>query len=387
MKYLRAQSGTLLMLVLLLHVEGVCAAESALETEKAQMKYYEERENREQLGRKGFWLGVGGLLAGAMFDKFNMTAYRTASYSIWGLGWTAWMGSLSESINIDEKVRANELPRSSRHPYQSASLQGAIGEASNLHLIPDGIYFHPLYNDVNGGTDKLLTGSAKLGWLQSFEEFSIESVLYWRLLTPAYISQFGAAELPEPVGRFADWNQWKTAISRETPIMGAKLRHQVSIGYSDIGDKGGKEFHQSIHRVTRNSMDHLEYVNQPEGRFFTIGAESGVEAQLCIADVPCFESLVSLQGEQSRMMSELGGQWNLKMIVVPKWWEQALEVRVVKQIQSDVYDQIMPWRYEGAVGVRIFSVFAPTLKYISPYLYGDGVGQTYFDLIHYNYAF
>ena len=36
---------------------------------------------------------------------------------------------------------------------------------------------------------------------------------------------------------------------------------------------------------------------------------------------------------------------------------------------------------------RILKVITPMVKYISPYLYGDGIGQTYFDLLHYNYEF
>lgn len=355
--------------------------------ERAEVKYYEERENRRQLGKYGLWLGLGGAIAGSLFDARNLRAYRTASYTVWGLGWAAWLGSLSEDLNVSETESQQPAAKSLQAPYQSASLQGAIGEASNMHLIPEGIYFHPLYNDMNGGTDKLLTGSAKLGWLQSFEGFSIESILYWRLLTPSYKSEFGSAELPHPVGRFADWNEWKTAVAKDSFILGTKLRNQVSVGYSDISDKGGKDFHQSIHRLTRNSMDHLEYFNQPKGRFFTLGFESGIETKLCPTLTPCLDNLVSFQAEQSKMMSESGMQWNTKMVMVPKWWEQALEIRLMRQWSSQVYDEILPWRYEGAVGVRLFSVFAPTLKYVSPYLHGDGIGQTYFDFFHYNYAF
>ena len=63
-------------------------------------------------------------------------------------------------------------------------LRGAIGEASNLFLIPDGAYLHPVYNDVNGSTDKFLTASAKIGAGQTYESMGWESVYYWRMSRP-----------------------------------------------------------------------------------------------------------------------------------------------------------------------------------------------------------
>lgn len=370
-------------------VLNLAAVGQAVENDESSAKFGKETlqtpESRRELGNNAFWVGLAGLLAGAAFERAGMNTPRSASYAVWGLAWSAWLGSTGERWFSDGEDYHSYDAKAD--PFRSASVQGAIGESSNLHLIPDGIYIHPLYNDVSGGTDKFLTGSIKLGMLHSFDAFSIESVMYWRLITPSFKSQFGSDPLPEPVGRYADWTELKTAVSKQTQAFGTKFRNQVTLGLSDIGDKGGKDIHRNIHWLTRNSLDHLDYTDQPEGRFVTLGFESGVEGKLCQDGLPCAYQLLSLQGESSKMMRELGIQWNMNIIVLPKWWENATEVRVIRQLQSDVYGRIKPWRYEGAVGVRLFSVLTPTVKYVSPYLEGDDVGQTYFDLIHYNVAF
>ena len=86
-------------------------------------------------------------------------------------------------------------------------------------------------------------------------------------------------------------------------------------------------------------------------------------------------------------MDEVGLRWNAVHIITPEYWEYGVEMRMVRQLASEAYEHIRPIRYEGAAGVRVMKYFAPTLKYVSSYLYGDDVGQTYFDLLHYNFIF
>ena len=352
------------------------------------IRRYQDAEQAMSLGRKGFWVGVGGLAGSVLFDRMNLRVARTFSYGLLGAGWATWLGSYGESRSILTKFKSPHAHKTKK-PFAGASTQGAIGEASNVHLIPDGAYVHPLYNDVNGGTDKLLTASAKVGVLRTFDDndTGVESVAYWRLLTPSFKTQFEEDDLPKPVGVFADWSEWKNSVSNEVSIFGLDLRNQLTIGYSDISNKGGKELHQDIHRLTGNSLEHLEYDHQPEGRFFSVAAESGIVSSLCVAPFPCADTLISMQAARSKMMSEAGMQFNLYQDIVPEWWEQALEVRVVRQLGSQVYSGIKPWRYEVAVGVRVLRYITPTVKYVSSYLVGDDIGQTYFDLLHYNWQF
>ncbi len=86
-------------------------------------------------------------------------------------------------------------------------------------------------------------------------------------------------------------------------------------------------------------------------------------------------------------MTEIGMRYNLIQIQTPRWWENALEFRIIRQLNSEVYQEFRPWRYEAAIGFRLLRVITPVVKYVSPYLTGDDVGQTYFDLLHYNFEF
>jgi hypothetical protein len=337
-------------------------------------------------GRRGFWIGLGGLLSSVLFDQTGLVVPRTLSYAVLGAGWSEWLGSYGEARSIlGGTIGGQKLSRDNR--FAKASTQGAIGEASNLFLIPDGVYLHPVYNDVNGSTDKFLTASAKIGAGQTYQSMGWESLYYWRLLTPSFKSQFGSPDYHEPVGRYADWREWKSSWASVTELGDFNLRHQISVGYNDVGSKGGKEFHRAFHHLTGNTLSHLDYTNQPEGHFFSVSAEEGIYSRICPGLLSCFDQLVSVEGSEGRFMTESGLRYNAVHVSAPQWWEQAVELRAIRQWHSMVYERIRPWRYEVAVGVRILKVVTPTVKYVSPYLYGDHIGQTYFDLLHYNYEF
>jgi len=343
---------------------------------------------------QSFWLGTAGLLGSLLFDQMNVPPARTASYLLWGGAWSVWLGQYGHRRSLQNGgggSLAATPPREScdqlNFHHCQASTQGAIGEMSNLHLIPDGFYIHPIYNDVNGNTDKLLTASAKFGYLKTIDRFGFESVGYWRFLTPSYQPEFEAVPLEVPEGRFADWGEWKNSASYSYMIGNQQGKTQLTVGYSDVGNKGGREVHRAVHKITRNKLDNLEYTNQPAGRFFTVGFEQGLAGKSCIIGTRCIDTLISLQGETGRFMTEAGIQLHGKQIIYPKWWEQAFEVRLIRQISSEVYENIRPWRYEVSAGVRVFENFTPSVKHISSYLKGDSIGQTYVDILHYNVDF
>jgi hypothetical protein len=340
-------------------------------------------------GRKGFWYGLGGFALAALSESLKVLPGRTAGYGIMGVGWLTWLGyyGRAQSMLDGSQPSLGETGHSSKVHTRRASTIGAIGEASNMLLIPNGLYFHPVYNDVNGGTDKFLTGSAKLGLNLSWDSIGWESVAYWRLVTPSFRKEFGLPDSEKPVGRFADWQELKTSVSGIISVGGLKIRQQFSAGFNDVGPKGGKEFHHAVHRATKNPTHQLEYTNQPEGTFWSFNEEIGLVFELCPRVMPCFHHIIAAEASQGKFMNEVGFRYNLVQVLEPKWWENAFEIRAIRQLKSQVYTHIRPWRHEAAVGARLLKVITPTVKYVSPYLYGDDIGQTYFDLLHYNYEF
>jgi hypothetical protein len=336
--------------------------------------------------REAFWTGFAAMLASFVTDANGAIYARTLAHTIWGLSWTAWLGyaGMAEDDAQQSGGRASE-EAVLRSPFAKASVQGAPGEASNMFLAREGMYFHPMHNDLAGATDKLLTGSMKIGLLRSWDDLSLETTAFWRLLTPAFSPKFNAPALPRPVGRFADWAELKSALAWFDEADG--LRLQLTLGVSHIGNKGGKEVHEAIHKLTRNSLGGLEYTNQPEGWFGTVGWEAGRFAVVRSGSFHRTEQIVSWVGEYGRMMGEQGLRWNFVHTVRPGWWENALELRVLHQFWSSAYEEIRPIRWEAAFATRVQRHFMPTVKYVSPWLEGDHVGQTYFDILNWSVTF
>lgn len=265
-----------------------------------------------------------------------------------------------------------------------ASTQGAIGETSNLYLIPNGYYLDIGTNDVTGGTDKLLTASLKTGVVREYSDSSFEVTAFWRLLTPTFKAKFKTPDLERPVGRYADWAAVKTSYAKIKDVGAHKLKAQISLGINHVGNKGGKRLHRWIHELTKNRIDQLEYTNQPVGMF----ADGGVMLAF-LTNEKSYEGVIvqhqaAVVSEHGRFMVESGVSGATTVVVRPSWWEMAFEAKIVAQHHSDVYgDDIRPYRYELSAGTRLFHYFKPTVKYVSPYLKNDPIGQNYFDFVNF----
>jgi hypothetical protein len=272
--------------------------------------------------------------------------------------------------------------------FEKASIFGAIGEANHLYLIPNGIYFHPQYNDVTGDTDKLLTSSIKLGVLDGLSDgWSYESCYYWRFLTPAFSSSTKRGYLEKPIGLYADWMELKTAVAKSIYAGSWLFRPQLSFGANHIGNKGAKKVHRWVHEVTKNSVEGLEYTNQPRGYFPSIGANVSLAHEIAKQGEQSASAAILVGVETSKMIKELFVEGTTIWAVRKGWWELAFDVRVIRQVDTDVYTDLKDYRYEGAASTALYGVYTPMIKYVSSYLKGDNVGQTYFDFLHFNYAF
>ncbi len=272
--------------------------------------------------------------------------------------------------------------------FEKAALFGTIGETNHLYLVPNGIYFHPQYNDVTGDTDKLLTSSMKLGVLDVLSDgWSYESCYYWRFLTPAFSSSTKRGHLAEPVGIYADWMELKTAVAKSFYHGPWLLRPQFSIGANHIGNKGAKKVHRWVHEVTKNSVEGLEYTDQPKGYFPSVGVNIAAAQELSKSGEQSVAAQVLVGAETSKMIRDVFVEGTTVWTVRKGWWELAFDVRVIRQVGSDVYTGLKPYRYEGAASTALYGVYTPMIKYVSSYLKGDNIGQTYFDFLHFNFAF
>lgn len=269
-----------------------------------------------------------------------------------------------------------------RRNLERANGPGAIGEAGSQYVTPPGVFFHPLYNDVSGGTDKLLSESAQLGRLWQYSDSSYELRLRWRFLTPVYKRAFGHQKVERVIGRYADWMELSHSYARTLHGLGLPLKVQGSLGGNHVGNKGAKQVHTWVHQVTGNETVYLQYTNQPTGYFLNAGAMVALlPSAFAIGKLRC-DWAPAAGFDHSRFMQESYVALNLVSVIRQGAWEMGAEARLVRQHASEVYDGIQPGRYELAFSTLLFHWNKPTIKYVSAYLKGDRIGQTYFDFLN-----
>lgn len=298
----------------------------------------------------------------------------------WGSTLANWK-SILILILLSESATASSV-------FSRAVLRGVPGESGHLYLIQPGAYVHPIYNDVNGATDKHLTASMKFGVLQDLSSFSYESTLYWRLLTPAIREHNFADETFKNLkGRFADWMEWGNAFAVHRPHKNGIYVLQVELGLNEIKDHGGRKVHRRFHELIGSGLENLEYENTPDGIFFRPGVQFGVSRILRNEGRHKAEEFYAIQYRSSKMMKELSFNYNLHLTILPTWWEYDFEGRLVRQMSSEEYNDLSAYRYELAAGVLLFQHYSPAVRYVSAYFRGEATGQTYFDVLHYNLLF
>lgn len=271
------------------------------------------------------------------------------------------------------------FPLFAESAYKAANAPGAIGETGSLFLIEDGIFARPFYNDVYGKTDKQLTGALQLGFLKSWRDSSLESRIHWLAITPTFKESQGTEYLKAPVGRYSDWIELQESWMKFFQLGDETLRFQVSLGVGHIGNHGAKRMHRRLHELIGSSLHGLDYDNQPAGWNWSGGLELGL-----IDDIRTLwglqkESMLNVGVFQNKFMTDLYISQNHVFSFSEKA-KAGLEMRLVRQAESDIYgdDDRLSWRFELAAGFR-YKWYRPSIKYVSPFLRGDQMGQTYLD--------
>jgi hypothetical protein len=296
-----------------------------------------------------------------------------------------WVSGVATAATAGEEQSATQrrLPPGYVGRYmERANAQGVAGETNSLQLSPPGIFINPYYNDVSGGTDKLLTASAKVGALWQWSDSSYELIYRWRFLTPAFEHAFAHARNAHPTGRYADWMEVSNAYARTVGVLGQRMKLQATLGLNHVGNKGAKQVHYWIHKETHNQVEDLKYTDQPEGKFLNEGVLAAWLAPTVRLGRVEVEAAPGLGMDQSKFLTEAYVTLPAVGAVRRGVWEVAAELRVVRQLQSEVYEGIRPYRYEAAVGTLFFQRYKPTIKFVSTYLRGDPIGQTYFDFLN-----
>lgn len=283
-------------------------------------------------------------------------------------------------------LRPNQTQAQS-NSFLAADAKGAVGETSKLFLIEEGFFARPFYNDFYGNTDKHLTGGLNFGYTHICEKDSLESRFHWLAFTPTSYEMFGEEMLEEPVGTFADWMEIKETWAHLFEYHDEIIRVQFSLGFGHIGDHGMKQFHHDFHKFIGSPTEGLEYTDQPIGTTFSWGFEVGLIEKARTVFGLRKESMLTFGYSQNKFMWDFYVDHN-EVLTWSPGIKTGLEVRMVRQTESEIFTekQRLAWRSELALGLR-FYWWRPSIKYLSPYLRGDQVGQTYLDVLSIYFKF
>ena len=184
------------------------------------------------------------------------------------------------------------------------------------------------------------------------------------------------------VGRFADWMEGEFAYARTYDLgSGQRIKGQLSLGGGQIGNKGMRSLHISIHKAIGMQTTGLEYTNQPVGKTEKYDASVG-DAFRCGAS----EFLVSLGNSRDPATSDLYLQGNA-IIPLTSSIGLGVEARMIRQYHSEIYDHVDLWREEASFALRIYKYYQPSFKYVSQYMVDDTRGQFYAELLRFNIPF
>ena len=199
---------------------------------------------------------------------------------------------------------------------------------------------------------------------------------YWRAINPIYQKSFAHQDLKNPIGNFADWAEFQTSSLTKTDwhLFGSTLFFGTSIGIGHMGKKGIRNIHAEIHRFTNNRPPPA-YTNQINGMTLSYGNE----LHFIFNDTYEFFCNWKYKVKQgfflSKMMDEFYTSANTYCNIYD--YKLGFEGRIIKQINSNLYHRILPYRYELSTGFFIRDTIKLSLKYVSPFLKQDNVRQIY----------
>ena len=278
------------------------------------------------------------------------------------------------------------LAEASSVTCERAMTRGSIGDISHHCITSDGFTIDVMNNDLFGGTDKYMTGAMKAGLQRFFPRnnrgFSsgFDIVVNWRALTPADKEKFSGRSLGMKIGRFADWMDTNGTYARSYSLSNDySFKNQLSLGIGHVGNKGMREVQVMLHKLTNNPTEGLVYTGQRVGLVGSADYSMGLVKTASRLSVS-----VDIGAAHNAAMTEGYASANASMAVMP-FLRVGTELRLIRQFRSDFYhDDIRTYRYESSAAICFFEYYQPSVKYVSPYLPGDNVGQFYGEILRFN---
>ncbi len=268
------------------------------------------------------------------------------------------------------------------NPFYKPNTMGYVGDTNHLFLGANSVYIHPLYNDILGGTDKLLTGAIKLGITQTNNDYSYNFMLSWRLLTP--ILKNYHSEKDFKTGVCSDSLEAKFDWSKVYEKGIIPLKFGFGLGINHLGNHGAYFLQEKLHKALSNKG--VTYKDAYIGFFPSL--EASISLLKTSLDTSKIFHQFTLGSNLNPGMLESYLSYNLvsSLFFQDPWL--SLEFSLFYQHSSLLLkDQIKSIRYEISLGFLVSKYYKPSIKYISSYLKKDPKRQIFVDLINFQIPF
>ncbi len=221
-----------------------------------------------------------------------------------------------------------------------------------------------------------------LSLLGVWKHFSSSLTIKGRLIAPILQTRNDQPYLQQKIGVFADslestWNNSITIYGNSGP--GLKL--ELGFSYTDIGSHGLVKLYQEIHNKFGSPTKESEFGERLKESF----RSSSYGAFLILPLGDHVNAITGVSVLNSRAFKEESIEGSV-VVSLSRRFALSFKYSYVEQDRSSWYE-LLDYRQQYLVGMRLSSFWTPSLMYVTPYVEGDHFGQVYFSPIAFTFPF
>ncbi len=248
----------------------------------------------------------------------------------------------------------------------------ALPGDSERHLLAvPGVRLHEA-NDFIGNTDKHVTETGALSVMATWDDHYSSTLSYkGRYLIPALRTSHDEDKSENPVGAHAEWVEaaFHQSITLYTDKTWA-LKLDGGVGYNDMGDHNFADLYRDVHKETGDRDESGEFGEKLDENFLAV--TSGASVVVPLGD---FNLIGGYQGMNSAAFREDAVEGAL-VWRISEGFGLTAKYASVRQKRSDFLD-LKKHRAQAVAALRLFTIWTPSIMWVSPYIKGDPHGQWY----------
>lgn len=256
------------------------------------------------------------------------------------------------------------------------------GDSEYHHLTVPGVRLHES-NDYFGETDKMISGTGSLSAMEIWKHYSSSISLKGRFFQPILQTRNDQSNLQNKIGVYAETMEmyWNNSIILHDK-KGPGLKVNFGTGYTDAGNHGLVNIYRKIHEVVDSPIKDSKFGEKLNINFRS--TNYGVDLIL-----PLHKRINFLVGGavfNSKPFRENALEASLLCNLLGKDYALSLKYMYINQLRSEWW-RPESHRQQVILAFRLFTIWTPSLMYVSPYIKGDRFSQYYLSPISFTYPF